>query len=93
MSSYASRSLRARSRTFRGRVDRVRNAVKNWWVELDENHSVKHNLRLGLFKAFDVVITGTIIWYVVTHQNFLSYGLLSALAVYYFDYVVRTIKT
>lgn len=92
MSSYATKSLRARSRTFRARYDRLRNAIKNRWLYLDDTYGIQYKLSLAFSKTVDVIFTGAIIWYAIEYHNFISYGLLSALATYYFDYVVRSIK-
>ena len=42
-----------------------------------------HKLLALVELSFNVCITGIIIDYIITHRNFLSYGLASALTMYY----------
>lgn len=62
--------------------------------------SLKHlddfGVRAKVFAAFTLAInvfcTGIVIWYSFSRRNFLSYGLMSALFMYYFKFVVTEIK-
>jgi hypothetical protein len=55
---------------------------------------VKYKLKIAGFYAFDVVVTGLILWYIFHGAwSFLSYGLASALGLYYLQKVVEIIRT
>lgn len=43
--------------------------------------------------VINVPFTGLLIWYVIEHRNFVSYGILSALVMYYVEWLVQLIKS
>jgi len=53
--------------------------VKGFFFTRDLTHKLSGLVEL----LFNVCITGIIIDYIITHRNFLSYGLASALTMYY----------
>lgn len=57
------------------------------------DYQVRYKFKVGLMYAFDVVITGLVLWYIFHGAyKFISYGLASALGLYYLQKVVEIIK-
>ena len=61
------------------------------YIWLDYN--LKDKVTWLIQRAFDVTVTGITINYITTHHNWLSYGLLSALAMFYTDWLITLIGT
>lgn len=59
---------------------------------LVNDYGAKEKSAFLLRESVNVVFTGTLIWYALEHRNIISYGLLAALATYYFTFIVETIQ-
>lgn len=61
--------------------------------EFSELYEVKEKTLFLLSLGFDILITGTAIWICIEYQNIFSYGLAMFLFLYYFEKIVKIIKT
>ena len=73
----------------------LKRVIYKWrqrWLTFASEYEVWTKTKWLLVKIFDIVTTGTILWYCITYKNFLSYGLIAALATYYLSVIVQEIK-
>lgn len=80
--------IRNKYRTLQRTIGMIRAKIRYFFVE----YKVAKKSKWLLSKAIDVTFTGSLIWYAVTYQNPISYGLIAVLSVYYFEWIVKTIK-
>lgn len=66
--------------------------LKLWLIGVVSKYEINYKLSRLVSISINVIGTGIIIWYCSTHKNFLSYGLISAMSIYYFKLVVSEIK-
>ncbi len=57
------------------------------------NYEIRKKIKQASSLIVDVLFTGSIIAYCINYQNLISYGLIAALATYYFKEIVEIIKT
>ena len=67
-------------------------SFKNKLIDIKNKYFQKQKIMYIRAMIFDVLFTGLMIWIVLNHQNFISYGIAAALFCYYFEYIVNTIK-
>jgi hypothetical protein len=73
-------------------INNIIHKVKLYKSYLNNKYDLSSKISESLKYVFNVLFTGLIIWYIVNNKNILSYGLFTALFVYYFKFVVETIK-
>lgn len=66
-----------------GFLNSLRHKWKNAKATLIDEYGVKEKSLALIVQAFNVLITGTLIWYAVGHRDIVGYGLIAALAQYY----------
>ena len=66
--------------------------VKNWYIDLKNKYGLTTKYNEILARTVDILVTGTFIWYIVTFNNFISYGLTAWLAQHYVGWVIDKIK-
>jgi hypothetical protein len=59
---------------------------------LKNEYAAGEKLSSMLVLIIDTLFTGLLIWYVIEHRNFVSYGIAAALATYWFTFAVDTIR-
>ena len=69
-----------------------RKYIKSYLAQLENLYGLKDKFKTILSQLFDVCFTGIIIWYIITFRNFFSYGLISALTMYYVAWFIDKIK-
>ena len=62
------------------------------FIDFIHNRQLDKKLKYLFGRLIDVIFTGIILHYAIHHNNFFSYGLVSALFMYYFRWIVKTIK-
>ena len=73
----------------------IKNLVWNTYLSVKTQIKSKRNwdkLRRLIVYFFEISVTGMLLFYTITHFNWLSVGLCSAFAMHYFEYIVNTIK-
>lgn len=63
------------------------------WIYFYYIFEIKKKSITLLELAINVLITGLVIWYALNYKNFLSYGLASALIMYYISWLIKEIKS
>jgi len=66
--------------------------VWNRYANADNEYGLSLKTGIIISYGINVIVTGLIIWYVITSRNFLSYGLVSALIMYYVSWLIKEIK-
>jgi hypothetical protein len=69
----------------------------SYWVTrtvrlLRDEYAAGEKLSSLLILVIDTLFTGVLIWYVIEHRNFVSYGIAAALITYWFTFAVNTIS-
>jgi len=73
-------------------INDKRYILKLGFAALLAKYGVMAKVKTILSLVFNIVGTGVVIWYCFNFKNFVSYGLMSALLIYYFNLIVDKIK-
>jgi len=65
---------------------------KLWRAGIIATFMLKEKFNFILTWILNTIITGSLIYYIVNNQNFISYGLTMILSLYYLDIIVQIIK-
>jgi len=91
--------LRKSSSNVEGFIAKIKRFIKESYHKSKssiKNAIIKYDLWTKLLKlvklGIDVAITGIIIYYSITHFNWFSVGIISALAMYYIEWFIKLVK-
>jgi len=85
-------SWRVRFRTIQRFLYEKVHKVRLKAYELYSGYDITGKIAHSFTVVFNVAFTGLIIDYAIHNNNFISYGLMAALAVYYTQWLIETIK-
>jgi len=61
-------------------------------LQLDETYEIRSKTSYVISIIINIIVTGIAVRYILTHNNFLKWGLLVFIVQYYMEWIIKEIK-
>jgi len=66
--------------------------IRDRYITLNEKYNINNIIKEFLINTFNILGSGFLIYYAITHKNFVAYGVSAAMIKYYISWLIDKIK-